>query len=212
MPLSLDPFDPLTFSPLTFNVNNYDLKAIEEVSDMVTTNSLNITIPADSVCTGSITYANKGTSCYEPINPKLVTNHFTDIDAQSKKTDESDKKETPDVYHPIPDKIIFNDPVTVVFWTDKTKTIVRKSDNDPYDKYMAFCAALAKKVYENNTKIHKIIESGIDQKEKDRIKAEKLMTDVHSVLTRKKSTSEKEPVKTGKKVVRKRVSAKTKTV
>lgn len=206
MPLSLDPFDPLTFNPLTFNVNNYELKAIEEASDMTTTNSLNITIPADSVCSGSITYANKGTSketsYYDTINPKLVINHFTDIDSQPKKTDESDKKETPDVYHPIPDKIIFNDPVTVVFWTDKTKTIVRKSANDPYDKYMAFCAALAKKVYENNTQIHKIIESGIDQKEKDRAKAKK-------EAAKKKGASEKEPVKTGKKVVRKRSNTKT---
>lgn len=205
MPLTCDPFDPLTFSPLTFTVNNDELKAIEEVPDMATTNSLNITIPANSICSSHIAYASKGACSYEPAYTDLVINS---LDAQLKKTDEpkktdkSDKKETPNVYRPIAEKIIFNDPVTVVFWTDKTKTIVRKSDNDPYDKYMAFCAALAKKVYENNTQIHKIIESGIDQKEKDRAKAKK-------EAAKKKGTSEKEPVKTGKKVVRKRASTKT---
>ena len=49
------------------------------------------------------------------------------------------------------DKIIHSGPCTIVFWKDKTKTIVRLSENDLYDEYAAFCAALAKKVYGTNS-------------------------------------------------------------
>lgn len=45
----------------------------------------------------------------------------------------------------------------VVVWKDKSKTIVRLSPNDPDDIYMAFTAALAKKIFSTNSHIKKII-------------------------------------------------------
>ena len=40
-----------------------------------------------------------------------------------------------------PTKIIFNDPATVVFWSDKTKTVVKAMSGDIYDpeKGVAMC-------------------------------------------------------------------------
>lgn len=57
-----------------------------------------------------------------------------------------------------PKRILQNGPVTVVFWGDRTKTIVRRSENSADDPYSAFCAALAKKIYGNNSRVKKILE------------------------------------------------------
>lgn len=59
---------------------------------------------------------------------------------------------------PDPTKIIRNGPVTVIFWDDDTKTLVRRNENSEDDLYLAFCAALAKKVFGNNTRVKKLIE------------------------------------------------------
>lgn len=46
-----------------------------------------------------------------------------------------------------PERIIHNGPATIVFWADRTKTVVKCSENDIYDPFDAFTAALAKKIY-----------------------------------------------------------------
>ena len=57
-----------------------------------------------------------------------------------------------------PKQILQNGPVTIVFWKDGTKTLVRRSENSADDPYSAFCAALAKKIYGNNSRVKKILE------------------------------------------------------
>ena len=52
-----------------------------------------------------------------------------------------------------PDKIIHNGPATIVFWPDGTKTVVKCSENDIYDPFDAFTAALAKKIYGTTSSI-----------------------------------------------------------
>jgi hypothetical protein len=56
-----------------------------------------------------------------------------------------------------PIKIINNGPATIVFWNDKTKTIVKLSEKDKDNKYNAFCAALAKKIFGSNSKVNAIV-------------------------------------------------------
>lgn len=65
---------------------------------------------------------------------------------------------------PIPTKIIYNGPATIVFWVDGTKTIVKKSKKEKDNKYNAFCAALAKKIYGTNSNVNRIVKSGIEEK------------------------------------------------
>ena len=43
-------------------------------------------------------------------------------------------------------------------WADSSKTIVKRSKDTPDDPYNAYCAALAKKIYGSNSRIHKIVE------------------------------------------------------
>lgn len=61
---------------------------------------------------------------------------------------------------PTPKKIIISEDarVTVVLWTDGTKTVVKCSDADTYDPYTAYCAAFAKKCYGTNSQLKKTIE------------------------------------------------------
>lgn len=46
------------------------------------------------------------------------------------------------------EKVIFNDPATIVLWKDGTKTVV-KAVNEPFDKEKGLTMAIAKKVYGN---------------------------------------------------------------
>ena len=62
-----------------------------------------------------------------------------------------------------PKKIIYNGPATIVFWYDGTKTIVKRSKKDKDNKYNAFCAALAKKIFGSNNKIINIVKNGKEE-------------------------------------------------
>ena len=69
-------------------------------------------------------------------------------------------------------KVIFNDPATIVFWEDGTKTVVKCSKNDSFNPYNGFCAALAKKIY-GTSRTRKIVDQGDDQKLVEKIFAGK---------------------------------------
>lgn len=47
------------------------------------------------------------------------------------------------------DKVIFNDPATIIFWKDGTKTVVKCHDRDYFDKEKGFAMACLKKVLGN---------------------------------------------------------------
>lgn len=63
-----------------------------------------------------------------------------------------------------PVKIIYNGPATIVFWADGTKTVVKRAKKEKDNKYNAFCAALAKKLFGNNSRVNAIVKSGIEEK------------------------------------------------
>lgn len=53
--------------------------------------------------------------------------------------------------HAIPDikNVIFNDPATIVFWSDGTKTVVKCQDDDRFDPEKGLAMAICKKVFGN---------------------------------------------------------------
>lgn len=59
--------------------------------------------------------------------------------------------------HYTPKKIIRNGPATIVFWNNGKKTVVMKADGDNDNPYNAFCAALAIRIFGNNSALKKII-------------------------------------------------------
>lgn len=60
-------------------------------------------------------------------------------------------------------RIIQSDPVTVVFFADGEKVVVRKPSDKEYDIYEAVSAAIAIHLYGNNTKFKKAIEKHMDE-------------------------------------------------
>lgn len=67
-----------------------------------------------------------------------------------------------------PKKIIYSGNKTIVIWEDGVKTIVSLAEGDQYDPYLAFCAALAKRVYGSTSATKRIInkKSSINKKTK----------------------------------------------
>ncbi len=57
-----------------------------------------------------------------------------------------------------PVRILKNGEATVVFWVDGTKTVVKPADGIAPNDYEAFTAALAKKIFGNNSALKKVIQ------------------------------------------------------
>lgn len=79
-----------------------------------------------------------------------------------------------------PNRIYYYDNnYTTVLWNDGTRTTVKLSDDDIYDEYSAFCAALAKRIYGSNSRIKKIIKAQgrfpLSKEDKKRRKEERQM-------------------------------------
>ena len=64
-----------------------------------------------------------------------------------------------------PVKIVFNNPATVVFWKDGTKTVVKRQKGTPFNKYYGYLAALGKKLHGSTIKVERLIEQiGVEEK------------------------------------------------
>ena len=55
------------------------------------------------------------------------------------------------------EKVIFNDPATIVLWKDGSKTVVKVQDGDTFDKEKGLAMALLKKLLGNNGSYYKEI-------------------------------------------------------
>ena len=61
-----------------------------------------------------------------------------------------------------PEKVIFNDPATIVFWKDGTKTVV-KAVCEPFDKEKGLAMAIAKKALGNEGKYFNMFKKFINE-------------------------------------------------
>lgn len=57
-----------------------------------------------------------------------------------------------------PTKVIFNDPATIVFWNDGSKTVVKCSEDDVFDTYRGFTMAYLKKTMGSGRKAEKFVD------------------------------------------------------
>lgn len=89
--------------------------------------------------------------------------------------------------YPEIERVIFNNPVTVVLWKDGTKTIVRAQDGDKYDKEKGLALCVMKKAFGNKSKFNDILHEWVD-------------TDDKEEYTRKFKKLEKECIKKAKKI------------
>ena len=50
---------------------------------------------------------------------------------------------------PLPDRVIYSDPATIVLWDDGTKTVVKAQPDDGYDPDIGLLLCIAKRAYGN---------------------------------------------------------------
>lgn len=60
--------------------------------------------------------------------------------------------------------VIFNDPATIVYWSDGTKTVVKcqKDKGDVYSKESGLAIAIAKKAFGNNNNFNKVFNQWLE--------------------------------------------------
>lgn len=63
-------------------------------------------------------------------------------------------------------KVVFNDPATIVYWADGTKTVVKCQEGDTFDPEMGLAMAIAKKAMGNTGAYNKVFKKWLP-KEKD---------------------------------------------
>ena len=59
------------------------------------------------------------------------------------------------------DRVIFNDPATIVFWKDGTKTVVKCQENDTYSPESGLAIAIAKKALGNKGNFNEVFKKHI---------------------------------------------------
>lgn len=62
-------------------------------------------------------------------------------------------------------KVIYNDPATIIFWTDGTKTVVKCQEGDIYSKEIGFKTAYLKKMLGNDNAFNKEINKWVPKEE-----------------------------------------------
>ena len=62
-------------------------------------------------------------------------------------------------------KVIFNDPATIIFWEDGSKTVVKCQPNDKYDKMTGFAMACAKYMFGNEGNYYEVFKKWVGEAE-----------------------------------------------
>ena len=58
-------------------------------------------------------------------------------------------------------KVIFNDPATIIFWEDGSKTVVKCQPGDKYDKMTGFAMACAKYMFGNEGNYYEVFKKWV---------------------------------------------------
>lgn len=66
-----------------------------------------------------------------------------------------------------PSKIIFSGIVTICFWEDNTKIVVKCVDEDNYDREVAVAMCIAYKLFGSKNQLKKFVKQGYVQVEKE---------------------------------------------
>lgn len=64
---------------------------------------------------------------------------------------------------PVIKNVIFNNPATIVFWHDGTKTVVKCQEGDDFDPEKGLTMAIAKKFFSNRGSYYNIINKWVDK-------------------------------------------------
>ena len=82
-----------------------------------------------------------------------------------KKLVEKGKKDEINKFANSIDHVLFNKPYTIVFWKDKTKTVVKCQKGDIYDKEKGLAMAIIKKIFSNSNYFNTIFKKWIPEED-----------------------------------------------
>ena len=74
--------------------------------------------------------------------------------------------------------VIFNDPATIVFWEDETKTVVKCQDGDEFDPEKGLAMAIVKKAYGNKSNYCNKLKKWLPKEEPDDTKRSLRLADL----------------------------------
>ena len=103
-------------------------------------------------------YISKGRLPSKTVFEKLFWNHNPDEPFIKLR---SNKNAIPEIK-----EVVFNNPATIIFWEDSTKTIVKTQNGEPFDKEKGFCMAVVKKLFGNKGNYYNIVNEWINKKAK----------------------------------------------
>lgn len=78
------------------------------------------------------------------------------------------------------EKVIFNDPATIVIWSDGVKTVVKCMEGDTFDAEKGLAMAIAKRALGNDTSYHKVFKEWLPEP----VKEEKIEVNVPATLSK----------------------------
>lgn len=61
-------------------------------------------------------------------------------------------------------QVVYNDPATVVYWDDGTKTVVKCHEEDVYDERTGFLLCCAKKLFGNTGRFNEVVKEHAPEK------------------------------------------------
>ena len=98
---------------------------------------------------GLFYHYNEWNDCWEPIKPStswpgLYTGIWSDVNDLRIK------------------KVIFNEPATIVFWKDGTKTVVKCGPNDIFDPEKGIAMCFVKRIYGNKGRYNNAFKPWVD--------------------------------------------------
>lgn len=67
------------------------------------------------------------------------------------------------------EKVIFNPPATIVFWADRTKTVVKCTENDIFDPEKGLAMAIAKKALGGSGNYYDIFRKWMTESKEDSV-------------------------------------------
>lgn len=86
-------------------------------------------------------------------------------------------------------KVIFNDPATIVLWSDGSKTVVKCGPEDTYDMEKGLAMAIVKKMAGNDNRFHKVFKKWCkpDETNEDTLAYAKALKELNQVAAQTKN-------------------------
>lgn len=100
--------------------------------------------------------------CYDSLLDKLLD----DVILNGFGVPVKSNKSTPSTTMPNIVDVIYNEPSTIVFWDDGTKTVVKCGKHDKYTGEHGLVMAIVKKLYGNNGRYYDIIRKWLPEDER----------------------------------------------